>query len=71
MVNNQIQIVWDEQEVMDKVKANKGCRCKSAKRDGSTAGCRNCHHMCRPCTIKCKCKLKCNNPHNTGGTCVH
>ena len=21
---------------------------------------------CRPCTMKCKCKLKCNNPHNNG-----
>ena len=21
------------------------------------------------CTMKCKCKLKCNNPHNNGGTC--
>ena len=69
MVNNQIQIVWDEEEVMDKVKANKGCGCKSAKCDGSTVGCRNCYQMCRPCTMKCKCKLKCNNPHNNGGTC--
>ena len=69
MVNNRIQIVWDEEEVMDKVKANKGCGCKSAKCDGSTAGCRNCYQMCRPCTMKCKCKLKYNNLHNNGGTC--
>ena len=25
--------------------------------------------MCKPCTIKCKCKAKCNNPHNNGGEC--
>ena len=69
MVNNQLQVVWDEEEVMDKVKSNKGCGCKGAKCDGSRAGCRNCYQMCRPCTMKCKCKLKCNNPHNNGGTC--
>ena len=62
MVNNQLQVVWDEEEVMDKVKSNKGCGCKGAKCDGSRAGCQNCYQMCRPCTMKCKCKLKCNNP---------
>ena len=25
--------------------------------------------MCKPCTLKCKCKTLCNNPHNNGGTC--
>ena len=30
------------------------------------------YKMCKPCTIKCKCKAKCNNPHNDGGECpVH
>lgn len=52
VVDSQIHIVWDEEEVMDRVKANKGCGCKSAKCDGSVAGCRSCFQMCRPCTIK-------------------
>lgn len=25
--------------------------------------------MCKPCTLKCKCKAQCNNPHNNGGKC--
>ena len=58
------KIVWDEEEVMDKVRANKRCGCNGAKCDGSRDGC----IMCRPCTMKSKCKLKCNN-HNNGGTC--
>ena len=24
--------------------------------------------MCKPCTVKCKCKSLCNNSHNNGGT---
>ena len=45
LVNNQIQIVWDEEEAMDKVRANKGCGCKGAKCDGSRNGCRSCYHI--------------------------
>ena len=67
--NNQIFIVWDEEEVMNRLKVGKGCGCKAAKCDGSGAGCRNCFQMCRPCSMKCKCKLRCRNPHNNGGTC--
>lgn len=67
--NNQICIVWDEEEVMNRLKVGKGCGCKAAKCDGSGAGCRNCFQMCRPCSMKCKCKLRCRNPHNNGGTC--
>ena len=26
--------------------------------------------MCKPCNFKCKCRLRCNNPHNNGGTCL-
>ena len=33
------------------------------------AGCRNCYKLCKPCTLKCKCKSQCHNPHNNGGTC--
>lgn len=69
LVDNQINVVWDEDEVMDRYKANKGCGCRSAKCDGSVAGCSNCYQMCRPCTMKCKCKLACRNPHNNGGSC--
>ena len=54
--DNQIHIVGDEDEVMDRIKVNKGSGCKGAKCDGSAAGCRNCFQMCRTCTIKCKCK---------------
>ena len=25
--------------------------------------------MCKPCTLKCKCKLRCNSPHNNVGKC--
>ena len=26
--------------------------------------------MCKPCTLKCKCKAQCHNPHNNGGVCT-
>ena len=54
---------------MKAVVASKGCGCKGAKCDGSTAGCRNCYRMCKPCSSTRKCK-GCNNPHNKGGTCA-
>ena len=53
----------------DKVTGTKGCGFKEARCDGTTAGCRNCHKMCRPCTIKGKCKAQYNNSHNNGGKC--
>ena len=43
-----ISIVWNE-ETIKAVVASKGCGCKGAKCDGSTAGCRNCYRMCKPC----------------------
>ena len=55
--------------MMKRFSGGKGCGCKAAKCDGSGAGCRNCFHMCRPCSMKCKCKLRCRNAHNNGGTC--
>ena len=44
-----ISIVWDGEETIKAVVASKGCGCKGAKCDGSTAGCRNCYRMCKPC----------------------
>ena len=55
---------------MKAVVASKGCGCKGATCDGSTAGCRNCYRMCKPCNSRCKCKGNCRNPHNDGGTCA-
>ena len=37
--------------------------------DGSTVGCLNCYKSCKPCSMKCKCKMRCNNPLNNGGKC--
>ena len=65
----EIQVLWDEEEEIKKVTSGKGCGCKAQKCDGSTTGCRSCYRMCKPCSIKCKCKTLCNNPHNNGGTC--
>jgi hypothetical protein len=49
-INEQmISIVWDDEETIKAVVASKGCGCKGAKCDGSTAGCRNCYRMCKPC----------------------
>ena len=48
---------------------DKGCGCKGGC-DGSTAECKNCFRLCKPCIPKCKCKLLCKNPHNNGGKCV-
>ena len=39
VANNQIFIVWDEDEVMKRFKSGKGYGCKAAKCDGSGAGC--------------------------------
>ena len=52
--------VWDKE--VNRLKAGKGYGCKAASvmaTDGSGAGCRNCFHMCRPCSMKCTCKLRC------------
>ena len=67
--NDRIEILWDDQEMIEKVTGTSGCGCKGARCDGTTAGCRNCYKMCKPYTIKCKCKAQCNNPHNNGGKC--
>ena len=64
-----ISIVWDDEQTMKAVVESKGCGCKGAKCDGSTAGCRNCYRMCKPCNPRCKCKGICSNPHNNNGTC--
>ena len=69
IVDGEVQVVWDTEEVMEKLKCSKGCGCKAMKCDGSRVGCRSCFMMCRPCNAKCKCKAMCNNPHNNGGTC--
>ena len=69
MEGDKIQILWDEDEMIARVTARKGCGCKAQKCDGSTAGCRSCYRMCQACTIKCKCKMLCNNPHNNARTC--
>ena len=68
LINEKIQIVWENEELMSKHCTSKGCGCKGGC-DGSKAGCKNCYRMCKPCTPKCKCKMNCNNPHNNGGTC--
>ena len=64
--NSTISIIWDDDETMKAVIANKGCGSKGAKCDGSTAGCTNCYKMCKPCNYRCSCK----NPYNNGGTCA-
>ena len=69
IVNDKIEIVWEDSEIMEKVKGTKTCGCKGAKCDGTTSGCRNCYKMCKPCTLKCKCKAQCRNLHNNGGKC--
>ena len=66
---DKIQVLWDEEETIKRVVVGKGCGCKSKKCDGSTAGCRSCYRMCKPCSVKCECKGLCNNPHNNGGKC--
>ena len=68
--NSIISVIWDDEDTMKSVVASKGCGCKGAKCDGSTAGCRNCYKMCKPCNSRCKCKGNCKNPHNNGGTCT-
>ena len=62
--------VWDDEDTIKAITDSKGCGCKGAKCDGSTAGCRNCYRICKPCNRKCKCKGNCRNPHNNGGTCA-
>ena len=69
VVDNTIQIIWDEEQVIQSMVSGKGCGCKGIKCDGSTAGCLNCFRSCKPCSMKCKCKMRCNNPHNNGGKC--
>ena len=63
------QIVWDDADIIEKVTGSNVCGCKGAKCDGTTTGCRSCYKMCKPCTLRCKCKSRCRNPHNNGGRC--
>ena len=35
VVNDKIEIVWDDADMTEKVTGNKGCGCKGAKCDGS------------------------------------
>ena len=68
-VSGKIQIVWENEDFVNKhCTSSKGCGCKGGC-DGSKAGCKNCYRMCKPCTPKCKCKINCKNPHNNGGKC--
>ena len=69
IINSSIKIIWDDEDSIKSIQVSKGCNCKSAKCDGTTAGCRNCFRSCKPCTHKCKCKGSCKNPHNNGGRC--
>ena len=68
--NSIISVIWDDEDTMKAIVASKGCGCKGAKCDGSTAGCRNWYRMCKACNSRCKCKDNCDNPHNNGGTCA-
>ena len=69
-IDNSVAVVWDDEDTIKAITDSKGCGCKGAKCDGSTAGCRNCYRICKPCNRKCKCKGNCRNPHNNGGTCA-
>ena len=79
-VNGVLQIVWYEEFETVKRSLNekrtkpgsRKCSCSSIDRcTGKTkSGCINCFWACRPCTVKCKCKGECGNPHNNNGTCV-
>ena len=66
VVDDNIQIIWDEDKVIQSMVLGKGCGCKGIKCDGTTAGCLNCY---KSCTMKCKCNMRCYNPHNNGGKC--
>ena len=68
IVDNKIEIIWDEEEIILSMVSGKGCGCKGIKCDGSTAGCLHCFKSCKPCTLKCR-KMRCKNPHNNGGKC--
>ena len=68
VVEEKLEIQWEEDSIMSSFTINKSCGCKGGC-NGSTAGCKNCFRSCKPCSLKCKCKLSCKNPHNDGGTC--
>jgi hypothetical protein len=69
---NIIEIKWDEKpssrNKITKPKLINKCSCKNCSPTGT--GCRQCTKSCLPCSDKCKCKGKCANPHNNGGSCV-
>ena len=68
-MNQKLQIVWEVDDVFTSFsQSNKSCSCKGGC-DGSRPACKNCFRACKPCTLKCKCKLSCRNPHNDGGKC--
>ena len=69
IIDNHLQIMWDEDAVIQSMVSRKGCGCKGMKCDGSSTGCLNCFRSCKPCSLKCKCKMRCNNTHNNGGNC--
>ena len=52
-IDNSIAVIWDDEDTIKAITDSKGCGCKGAKCDGSTAGCRNCYRMCKPCNHRC------------------
>ena len=68
LVDDTLEVMWEEDSILSSFAVNNKCGCKG-NCDGTTAGCKHCFKACRPCTLKCKCKLSCKNPHNDGGTC--
>ena len=78
-VDGVLQIVWYEEfeivkRSLNEKRAKPGsrkCSCSSINRcSGKTkSGCVNCFWACKPCTVKCKCKGECGNPHNNNGNC--
>ena len=47
VVDDNIQIIWDEDKVIQSMVSGKGCGCKGIKCDGTTAGCLNCYKSCK------------------------
>ena len=60
LINEKIQIVWENEELMSKHCTSKGCGCKGGC-DGSKQGIK--------IVTGCVSPVNCNNPHNNGGMC--
>ena len=67
--NDVLSVVWDTAhgaKTASMVEMNYHCSCRTGC-VGGRGGCQSCFQNCQPCTVRCRCRGNCQNPHNRNG----